>query len=30
MSNQANEDVAFAADRGLEQHLEGNAHFKCM
>lgn len=28
MSNQANEDVAFA-DRRLEQHLEGNAHFKC-
>lgn len=28
MSNQANEDVAFA-DLGLEQHLEGNAHFKC-
>lgn len=28
MSNQANE-VAFA-DRELELHLEGNAHFKCM
>lgn len=28
MSNQVNEDVAFA-DSGPEQHLEGNAHFKC-